>query len=73
MVEKEKIVSAQPAIGTDPGQKHAGAGPGLRPGVKAPGVFVGDCYILNLFKHSRPGGPRSRILIAPPLRIHPGS
>jgi hypothetical protein len=27
----------------------------LRPGVKAPGVFVGTCCILNLHKHSRPG------------------
>jgi hypothetical protein len=30
--------------------------PGLRPGGKAFRVFVGVCCILNLHKHSRPGG-----------------
>ena len=30
--------------------------PGLRPGGKAHSVFDGACCILNLYKHSRPGG-----------------
>jgi hypothetical protein len=30
--------------------------PGLRPGGKAYRVFDGACCILNLYKHSRPGG-----------------
>ncbi len=56
--------TAQPAVGTDPCQKHAGAGSGLRPGGKAPSVFDGAYCILNLRVHSRLGGPRCAIKTA---------
>jgi hypothetical protein len=48
--------NAQPAVGTDPRQDHAGAGSSLRLGGKAHGVFDGACCILNLRVHSRLGG-----------------